>query len=165
MIVYIVNANSKHLEQAIAYAQCGFITTSDEQRIMMYDGLTLMDLPNQNYDEELNIRNQNVAHWQEEVEKAKKDSELKKAKESLARALILRDKAEAKVFAIDADDLVAYQNNIAPHLFFPAQRLYSKSSDAWFEMDNLKKSYLTGKMTAGAFAKALDELVEKLKTN
>ncbi len=165
MIVYIVNANSKHLEQAIAYAQCGFITPSDEQRIWMYDGLTLMDLPNLNYDQELNIRDQNVAHWQEEVEKAKKESDLEKAKESLARALFRRDKAETKVFAIDANDLVAYQYNIAPHLFFPTQRFYYKSGDAWLEMDNLKKSYLTGKMTAAAFAKALDELVAKLKTN
>jgi hypothetical protein len=159
MFVYIINPKSRHLEQAVDYVRCGLIETDDSQRIMIYEGLTLFDLPNSHYDEELQIRDESVTHWQEQLDSAKTDSDREKAKEKLDRALARRQKAEANVFAIGADDLSAYQNDIAPHLFFPKQRFFDKSTKAWKAMDTLKKNYLANKLSDEEFVKTLNGLV------
>jgi ABC-type glycerol-3-phosphate transport system substrate-binding protein len=161
MFVYIINPQSRHMEQAVDYVRCGLIETDDSQRIMMYEGLTLLDLPNTHYDDELQIRDESVTHWQEQLGSAKTDNDREKAKESLDRALARRQKAEANVFATSADDLSAYQNNIAPHLFFPKQKFFDKSTEAWKAMDTLKKNYLANKISDEEFVKALNGLASE----
>lgn len=165
MFVYIINPNSKHMEQAVKYAQCGLIIPYEDQRILMYAGLTLFDLPNTDHDEDLKIREDNVVYWQERLDSAKTEDERAKAKEKLDSMLIRRQKAEDKVFAMDADDLAAYQNSIAPNLFFPKERFYFRSGEDWMAMDNLKKNYLANKLSDEEFVKALNDLVGKSEAN
>ncbi len=52
-----------------------------------------------------------------------------------------------KIYAVEADDLEAYQKSIAPYLFFPKQKFYYESSEIWIAMDILKKNYLADKIT------------------
>ncbi len=165
MTVYIVNPKSKHLEQAVAYAECALIgIEEDDQRAMLYEGLTPKDLPNTNRENVLAECEKIITYWEGQVAGAKTDSELEKAKEALKRMKTRKQELTDKLYAVDAENLETYQKNIAPHLFFPVQKFFDKNSDNWIAMDTLKKNYLAGKTADEAFIKALDELAHEAET-
>ncbi len=162
MTVYIVNPKSKHMEQAAAYAECALTgIEEDSQRAMLYEGLTPKDLPNTNRENVLAECERIITHWEGQVASAKTDSELEKAKEELKRMKARKQELTDKLYTVGAEELEAYQKNIAPHLFFPVQKFFNKNSDIWIAMDTLKKNYLAGKTTDEAFIKALGELAHK----
>jgi ABC-type glycerol-3-phosphate transport system substrate-binding protein len=161
MFVYIINPSSKHMEQAIAYAECSFSVAEDSQRAMLYEGITQKDLPNTNREADLKDWEENITYWEGQVASAKTASDLEKAKEALKRMQIHKQELSDKIYAVEADDLEAYQKNIAPNLFFPVQKFYYESSENWIAMDTMKKNYLADKITDEEFIKALNELAQK----
>lgn len=47
-------------------------------------------------------------------------------------------------YAVSAEDLEAYQQNVVLRLFFPKQKFCCESGESWIAMDTMKKNYLAG---------------------